>query len=199
MKYETDNLCNFKVEHAMDGVKVTMNSKVIESYFIKSSNNKVLSDEYLLPWDGNKPYKMPRGLSAMYNQMLEYWQSKDMIFSNNRPNMSFIRCEGLKDGVSVVFKTPCSNSYLNKFKRLLSSSIYSFYTNTIEPSFDTKKILREYANIPLRYKNFSAYLNYHCVNDDTLTITQRVKHKRQYHKMLNAYGVLDKDFVRFSE
>jgi len=156
MKYVLDDLASFKVTHAMDGVSVTMNSTIIEAYFKKFS--KIEYGSYESEWSGHRPYNIPPFITSYYNHCLSGWKNLSLYYasSKDRPNMSFLRCEGLKDGIEVVIRTPCTESYLERYKKMLGKTILAFYYSEIAPRFKNKPN----ANIPFRYRDIYNYLEF---------------------------------------
>lgn len=138
MKYSSDELASIRVRHALDGVQVTCKSTPIEAYFIKNSH--LMKSEFVESWGGCMPYNMPRGLNGEgnYQYMIEQWGGKNLMANRNRPNMAFLRAEGLKDEITVLFKMPCSETYLKRYKNYLENSIIGFYHNIIVPSLNMK-------------------------------------------------------------
>lgn len=162
MKYVMDDLASFKVKHAMDGVSVTMNSTIIEAYFKRFS--QVEKSPYEIEWDGYNPYSIPSTITRYYQNCLSPWRNQCLYFANDRPNMSFLRCEGLKDGIEVIIKMPCSEAYLERYKKMLGKTILAFYYSEIEPAYNQKAI-----KIPNRYKDIYHYLDFRGYTMESIT------------------------------
>ena len=104
--------------------------------------------------------------------------------------MSFLRAIGLKDGIEVLFKRPCSEAYLKSYKTELGKQIIKFYRVVVEPSLFKKK------EIAYRHRDIYRYVKSQGFELGELEYSALKRMQADYKMLLEDYGLDTREIIK---
>jgi hypothetical protein len=119
-------LLQMSAQRVKDGVEIHAKSDVFQRYFSQYERSTKRHNFYYI-------YHVPNYSNNKYNRAFAYPELNIML-GGEIPNLSFLRYDGVNNGITTTFNTVYTSSEIRKYMKLAKTFALDFFNEVIKPS-----------------------------------------------------------------